>query len=275
MLSEVLRLVRATYARMMAKGFADIGFMFTSKWIIFSLENPESSFAIDIQDIINAFRSEFRLYKGDFFDDPQYNDECTEKVLNIVVKAMNVDRKQFRELTTKLKSLNERVTENGKSIDYLTANIQNLGLEEKFRRYCQFYQLQWEGDYKFIKKSLLAMNSLDINQKIEVTKTLAITMSNKNIESTVAFDKVLPLRLQASEHVHLRNSIAHYNNRFLKEEEKMEFWDIETRSQNYSWGPKKYSFEEFLKPLFEVYLFCQAFSLTVMLLMALSDLNKP
>jgi hypothetical protein len=268
-------MVRAAYARIMAKEFAGIGFTLTSKWILFSLENRQSPFLADIQDIINAFRAEYRLYKADFFDDPEYNDECTKIVFDIVVKGMKNGHKEFRELTTKLVPLDERVIENSNSIDYLFDNIQKLGSEEKFRRYCQYYQMQWEGDYKYVKKSLLAMNSLNFNQKVEITKTLAITINNKKIESTITFDQVIPSRLQSSEHVHLRNSIAHYNTKFLKKEYKMEFWDIDTRTQNYSWGPKKYSLEEFSKPLIEIYLFCQAFSLSVMLLMALSDLNKP
>ena len=159
-------------------------------------------------------------------------------------------------------------------MDNLLKDVKNLELNETFHRYCHYYQMLWEGDYKFVKKNLLAMKSLREGENIAITETLAVTVDNKKVESTTSLEEVIPTRLKTGEHLHLRNSIAHYNFKFISAEEKMEFWDLDPRTQKYSWELKKYTLEEFSKPLIEINLFCEAFGLIVLLLMALSDLSK-
>ncbi len=55
---------------------------------------------------------------------------------------------------------------------------------------------------------------------------------------------------------------------------KMEFWDSYSSTQKCNWEPKRLIFEEFAVPLIEVNLFCEAFGLQTLLLMALEDISK-
>jgi hypothetical protein len=259
----------------MALNFAERGFKNTSKWITFSLEKKMSPFLDDIQDIVNSIRIEFRSYRQEFYNDPQFNDDCFETIFSIIVGGMSVGREEFQGLTFRLAPLIDRIFETSKGMNILLKDAKNLELNEKFQRYCHYYQMMWESDYKFFRRNLLAMKRLRAGKKIAITETLAIASDEKAIESDASLEEVIPKRLKTGDHTHLRNSIAHCNFKFIKQDEKMEFWDINPKTQKYSWEPKKYSLEEFSMRLIEIDLFCEAFVFSVLLLMALSDLNKP
>jgi hypothetical protein len=260
-------------ARTIAKNFAEKGFKITSKWITFSLDNKDSPFIKDLQDIVNSFKIEFKFYRQEHYNDPKFNNGCFETIFHTMVGGMSTGPEKFRELTTKLVPVMRRIIENNRGMDTLLIDTQNLKPNEEFHRYCHYYQMLWEGDYKLVRKNLLAMKRLREGKNIAITETLALAIGKK-IESTTSLAEVTPERLKTGDHVHLRNAIAHFHFRFIGEEGKMEFWDIDPRTQKYSWGPKKYTLEEFSKPLLEINLFCEAFGLLVLLLMALTDLSN-
>lgn len=260
-------------ARLIAEEFEYHGFKQTAKWIIFSLENPDSPLLDDFKDIINTFRSEFGQYSVGPIDDPKYNRECFDICMKTIFKGVKNGNEKLKNLITKLGPLFERIIENNESMDSMIDGIKELELYERFHRHCRFYQMLWEGDYRFVRKTLLAIDRLNNNQELEISETLTIMAQGVKIESASAFDEVIPERLKGREHRHLRNAIAHYSLRFLKEEGKMEFWDIEPNTQRYSWGPKKYSLKEFQNYLAEVDIFWEASGFALMLLMVTSDLR--
>ena len=88
----------------------------------------------------------------------------------------------------------------------------------------------WEGDYTLVKQNLLAMKRLREGKNVEITPTLGLSI-DKKIESKASLSEVIPERLKKSSYRHLRNAIAHAHSRFLEKEEKMEFWDIDQRTQ--------------------------------------------
>jgi hypothetical protein len=239
------------------------------------LENKISPFKDDIQDIINSFRIEFRSWRQEFYDDPEFNDECLEKIFSIYLGGMSLGTKEFNALSIKLTPLVSKVLDSNEGMNSLINEAKKLELSEKFQRYCHYYQMLWESDYKLFRRNLLAMKRLREGRKIGITETFAITIDESEIESPSSLEEVIPARLKKGDYVHLRNSIAHANYKFIKKEGKMEFWDVNQKTQKYSWGPKKYSFEEFSKSLIEINLFCEAFILVSLLLMTLQALKKP
>jgi len=261
--------------RTMARNFAKRGFKNTSDWIIFSLENKTSPFKDDIQYIITSFKTEFRSWRHEFYDDPKFNDECLEKIFTIYLGGMSQGTREFNALSTKLTPLVSKVLDSSEGMNSLINDVKKLDLSEKFERYCHYYQMLWESDYKLFRRNLLAMKRLREGRKVGVTETFAITRGENEIESTTSLEEVIPERLKSVDYWHIRNAIAHSNCKFIKEEGKMKFWDVNPKTQKYSWGPKKYSFEEFSKCLIEINLFCETFVLVTFLLMTLDALKKP
>jgi hypothetical protein len=268
-------MVNSANARSMAENFSKNGFKNTAKWITFSMENKDSPFLQDMTDIVNAFKIEFRFHRREFFDDPEFKSDCFEIIFGIIVSGMSTGHQKFRELTTKLVPLTKRLLENKKGTDSLVTDTQNLELTEAFHRFCNYYQMLWEGDYKLVRKNLLAMKRLREGKNVEITETLSIATDENTVETANALKEVTPERLKNEEYEHIRNAIAHYNFNFKTEEGKMEFWDINPRTQQYSWKPKKYNIEEFSRFIMEITLYCEAFSFAVLLIMVLTDLNKP
>lgn len=261
-------------AQTIAKLFAEKGFKYTAKWIIFSFDEKFSPFLMDIDDILKSFRIEFRSYRREYYNNPEFNADCFETVFKNIISGMSSGQKSFQDLTTKLIPLMSQIIENNRAMDNLMTDAASLDLDKKFYRCCHYYQNLWEGDYKFVRRNLLAMKRLKEGKAITITETLALLIDGTKIEPKASLEEVTPESLSIGDHEHLRNAVAHSNYKFIQEEGKMQFWDIEPRTQHYSWGPKKYTFEEFTKSLIEVNLFCEAFGLQIILLMAFEDIAK-
>lgn len=261
-------------AQTIANIYAEKGFKNTSKWLIFSLKNRDSPFNQDLQDIIRSFRTEFRLYQREIYNNPEFNADCFETIFRTIIAGMSSGQAKFYNLTTKLIPLIGRIIENNKRMNDLMTDVVTLSYEAKYNRFCHYYQNLWEGDYKYVRRTLLAMKRLKEGKSITITETLALLSDETNIEPKASLQEVTPERLRIGEHEHLRHAIAHSNYKFIKEEEKMEFWDVNTRTQKYSWGPKKFTLRDFSVPLIEVDLFCEVYGLHVLLLLALEHISE-
>ena len=117
------------------------------------------------------------------------------------------------------------------------------------------------------------MKLLKQGKDVTVTETLGL-LTDEEIEKERNFREILPEGLKSGNHRNLRNAIAHTNFRYIDNEQKVEFWDINPNTQMYSLNPMKLTYAEFSKSLVEVNLFCEIFGLVSLVLIALEDVVK-
>jgi hypothetical protein len=242
----------------------------TSKWITFALKTELPS-TQDFEDILDSLKVEIRSYRQEFYEDSSFKASCFDTILRIFLAGMIIGSEQFRELTRKLAPLVQKITQTGKVVEDIVNVAKKLEQKPKFYMICFYYLMLWEGNFKSALKHLLAIKRLIQGKKVTVTETLGLRTEGK-VENAKNLEEVLSERLRNGVHRKLRNSIAHCNFRYLDEENKMEFWDIDPNTLKYSLEPKSMTYEEFSKPLLEINFFCEIFGCVVLVLIALNDI---
>lgn len=260
-------------AERIAELFDRKGLTNTSKWIIFSINTKLPDPKKDLDDIVNSLRNEIRGYRREYYHDSRFRKSCFDIIWKTVLLGIATSEERFEGLTKELVPLMSKIIQTNKLLEDIVKATQNLDQEAKFYMICFYYLMLMEGSFKNVMKNLLAMKRLTEGKNVTVTETLGL-VTEEEIEKEQNLKEILPERLKRGNHRNLRNSIAHANFRYNNNENKMEFWDIYPKTQQYSLEPIKLTYEEFSKSLVEVNLFCEIFGFINLVFMALEDVTK-
>lgn len=256
-----------------AKLFNEKGLTNTSKWITFAIKTKLPDPKKDLEDIVNSLKNEIRGYRQEYYKDSSFRESCFDTIWKNVLLGMSAGQARFRELTRKLIPLMNKIIQTNKLLEDVVIVAEKLDQKPKFYMICFYYLILMEGSFKNVMKNLLAMKRLIGGKNVTVTETLGL-ITEEEIEKEWNLKEILPERLKNSNHRNLRNSIAHANFRYVDNENKMKFWDINPKTQKYSLTPIKLTYNEFSKPLLEVNFFCVIFGFIILVLIALEDIAK-
>jgi len=265
--------VNAVTPEEVAQLFKNKGLVNTGDWITFAVTTKLPNTKKDFEDIINALKNEIGRYRQEYYEDSKFKKDCFETVWRIVLTGMSTGSEQFNKLTGKLIPLIGRIIQTNKTLEDIVNVAEKLKQKPKFYMICFYYLILMEGTFKNVLKNLIAMKRLSEGKNVKVTETLGLRIEEE-IEKESNLKEILPERLKKGNHRNLRNSIAHGNFRYLDEENKMEFWDINPFTQEYSLAPIKLTYGEFSKPLVEVNFFCEIFGYIILVLIALEGIAK-
>lgn len=250
--------------------FKKKGFRDTPKWIEFMIKSRMPDFWQNLLDATKSLRSEIATYRHEYYDNPSFNTECYDHMLQLILKGMAAGSEKFYRLTTDLVPLAEKNIETSKKIEEIVGLVSNSKEEQKFLILCFCYQLMYEGDFKSILTTLLAMKRLAEGKKVNVSRFLRVISGEKREKS---IDEVAPSQLKRGIHRHLRNAIAHAYFTDLGKD-KIQFWDVFSDKDEYSMKPIELDYRQFSRYVAEVRIFCDIYGFLVLLFIAFEDIVK-
>jgi hypothetical protein len=246
----------------------------TSKWIDFARKSPmkDADLFLNLEDALNTLRNEISGYKREYYDNPSFKRITFDLVLHIVLICMTTaGRDRFHKLTTQLKPVGLRNIEASKMLTDFVDFTRDLRGKQRFFMSLFYYLIFFEVYLKDVLKTLLAMRLLSEGKAVEISEVLHV-LSDEEVENS--YDDVAPDAFKRDIHKNLRNSIAHAHFAYLEKEDKMEFWDIYPRKNEYSMKPIKLNYEEFSCYSTQILLFSETYGLITLLLMAFDNLRS-
>jgi hypothetical protein len=256
-----------------AELFMRKGLINTSKWITYALKTKLPDTEKDLDDVINSLKMEVRGYKKEYYKDSTFRESCFVSIWNTVLSGMSAGKMKFRKQTKELIPLMEKIIQTNLILEDIVNVAEKLEQKPKFYMVCFYYLILMESNYKNVKRNLYAMKQLKAGKIVTVTETLGLK-TDKEIENEKSLKSILPDHLNRDIYKNLRNAIAHVNFQYDDEENKMEFWDINPRTQKYSLKPRKLTFNEFSKLLLEVNFFCEIFGFIILRLIACGNIAR-
>lgn len=256
-----------------AKLFMQNGLTNTSRWITYALKTKLPDFEKDQKDVFESLKIEIRGYKNEYHKDSTFKESCFDTISTIVSSGISAGLKQFMKQIDELIPSVVRIVETNEILDDIVEVADKLEQKPKFYMVCFYYLILMESNYRNIQRNLYAMKQLKDGKSVVVTETLGLK-TDKGIVNEKYFKSILPDQLNQEIYVHLRNAIAHVHFRYDNEENKMEFWDINPKTQKYTLHSKKFTFNEFSKLRLDVYLFCEIFYFIILVLVALADIAR-
>jgi len=226
-------------------------------------------FEQNLLDAINSLRIEIARYRREYYDDPSFKQKCYDHIFQLIWKSMAAGSEKFYRLTTDLIPLMQRVIGTLQNIEKIVDVVDNLKGKPRFYMMCFSYLIVYEGNFKSILTSLLAMKRLAEGKKVNINKYLKVIADEKREKS---IDEAAPAPLKDGIHRHLRNSVAHAYFTDV-EEDKMRFWDVYEKRDEYSMEPRTLDYKQFSRYFAEVQIFCDIYGLIVLLFLAFDDIR--
>lgn len=251
--------------------FRKKGLTETPKWVDFSLSSRMPDLWQNLKDTIQALRLEMASYKREYYDNPTFKRKCFDLILYLIWNGMAAGSEKFHKLTKDLIPLMQRNIETSKKIEEIVSFVQNLKGKQRFYMLCFCYLVVYEGNFKSILKTLLALKRLVEGKNVNISRFLKV-MTDEKLERSM--DEVTPDDLKRGIHRHLRNAVAHVYFTYLEDEDKMQFWDIFPNKDKHSMKPVELDYREFSRYLVEVNIFCEIYGFLVLLFIAFEDIAK-
>jgi hypothetical protein len=269
---------------MNSKGVSDVAYISelfrrkklprTGKWIDFARNSPmkDADFFLNLEDALNTLRNEIGNYKREYYDNPSFKRNVFDLVLGTVLTSMRAaGRARFHKLTTELIPIALRNIEASKMLVDFVDSTKDMKRKQRFFMSLFYYLIFFEVYLKDVLKTLLAMRRLSEGKAVDISEALEV-LSDEKVENS--YDDVAPDALKTDIHRHLRNSIAHAYFTYLENEDKMQFWDINPRKNEYSMKPTKLSYEELSRYSAQILFFSDTYGLITLLLMAFDNLRN-
>lgn len=249
--------------------FRQKGMTDTPKWIDFFLSSRMPDFWQNLKDTVQSLRFEIANYRREYYDNPTFKRSCFDLILFLIWNGMAAGSEKFHKLTTELIPLMQRNIETSKKIEEIVGFVQNLKGKQRFYMLCFCYLIIYEGNFKSILRTLLALKRLTEGKKVNISKFLEV-MTDEKLERSI--DEVTPDDLKRGIHRHLRNAVAHVYFNYLEEKDMMQFWDMFPKKNRYSMRPVELDYKEFSRYVAEVNMFCEIYGFLVLLFIAFEDI---
>jgi len=251
--------------------FREKGLVDTPKWIDFSLSSRMPDFWQNLKDTVESLRIEVANLRREYYDNPTFKRNCFDFIFRLIWKGMAAGSEKFFKLTTELIPLMQRNIETSKKIEEIVGFVKNLKGKQRFYMLCFCYRVIYEGNFKSIIKTLLALKRLIEGKSVNISRFLKV-MTDKKLERSI--NEATPDDLRKGKHKHLRNAVAHIYFTYSEENNKMRFWDIYWDKNQYSMKPLELDYNEFSSYVAEINLFCEIYGFLVLLFIAFEDIAK-